>query len=180
MITKNNKHSRSISEKNKDIINNKIKDVKPSLVYQDVLVLEVLERNDKSKFIQNYVCKNSLEFVCAYSKLHGKYFAHKIDYWNDSFLRTNFGSNKNITGREFRLESKNFSETEIKKGKILLNPTVSENESKQKNSNTDVFFSLGNFNLTGGLFSDRSEWKFIDPTAEIGYIINDYIPLKKN
>lgn len=180
MLSKTNRNIRSISDRNKEQLNNHlVRSVRTDLLYEDVIVLEVLELNSKSKFIENYICKSSLEFVCAYSHLHDHYYAHKIESINEDMLRANYGSNQNIVGREFKLEVKSFSKEHIRDGKIIFKQSANESKEKMINANTDIFFSLGNLNLIGGNLIDRNEWKFVEPKSNLGYIWSNILPIEK-
>jgi len=180
MLIKNNKFTRSMTEKNKDALANTASEIRKQLLYEDVIVLEVLEENDKSKYLNNFTCKKGIYFVCAYAHLHGKYFAHELKNVTEDYLRANLGSNSNIIGREFKLEVKSYAEKDIKEGKLHLMPTDEEKKNKSKNKDSDVFFSLGNLNLIGGSILDRFEWKFIEPKENIGYIWSKIIPKNKS
>lgn len=180
MLSKTNRNIKSISDRNKEQLNNHlVRSNRIDALYEDVIVLEVLERDIKSKFIENYTCKNSLEFVCAYSRLHNHYYAHKIESINEDVLRSTYGSNQNIIGREFKLEVKSFSKDDIRNGKIVFKQSASESKEKMINANTDIVFSLGNMNFVSGSLIDRSEWKFIEPKSNLGYIWNNIIPVEK-
>lgn len=179
MLNKNNKHGKSIVEKNKQSLNNAVESLKEKeVLYEDILVLEVLENDTESKYIKNYICRSGIQLVCAYAHLHGFYFAHTLNKVSEDQFRSTFGSNGNVIGREFKLEVKAFTKEAIQKGILILNPTIKELQEKEKNIDSDISFSLGNLNQITGAMIDRLEWKYVEPKKKIGYIWSQVIPTK--
>jgi hypothetical protein len=179
MLNKNNKNLKSVVEKNKQNISNRIESSKQKQkLYEDVLVLEILEPGVKSKYILNHVCNSGIQLVCAYAHLHNHYFPHTLTNMTVDQFRSVFGSNGNIVGREFKLEINSFSKKDIERGKIMLIPTDKELDEKEKNIDSDISFSLGNLNQIAGAMIDRFEWKYIEPKKKIGYIWSQIIPTK--
>ncbi len=93
-------------------------------------------------------------------------------------FRSNFGSNGNVIGREFKLEVKSYSNKDIKDGLLVLIPTEAEQKERERNIDSDISFSLGNLNQISGAFMDRIEWKYLEPKEKIGYIWSNIIPKK--
>ncbi len=179
MLNKNNKNIKSIVEKNKQAVNNSVESLRENgNIYEDILVLEVLEPDTRSKYIKNYICKSGIQLVCAYAHLHGHYFAHNLTNMTTDQFRSTFGSNGNVIGREFKLQVKSFIKQDIEKGVLVLNPTDKEMNEKEKNIDSDISFSLGNLNQIAGAMIDRFEWKYVEPKKKIGYIWSQVIPKK--
>lgn len=163
------KYIKNLTEKNKDSLSSQVfkKPIEPYLI--DVLVLEVLEKNSTSEWIPNYICKNGIELVVAFSVLHGFFFAYPLATESIDFLRSNFGSNGNIIGREMQMLVKGNDEESLITGKLIFNNT-NANKQNKKDLHLDLPFSFGSLQSIFGSIEDSLFWKVKETENDIGYV----------
>ncbi len=163
------KYLRNLTEKNKQSLHSEVFNKPKDSYLIDVLVLEVLEKNIKSEWIKDYVCKNGIELVVAFSVLHGFFYAFPLANESVDFIRANFGSNGNIIGREIQLEVKGNNEESLIKGKLVFNNTNANKQSKN-DLHLDLPFSFGSFQSIFGSIEDSLFWKVKETEQDVGYV----------
>ncbi|CAB4160353.1 hypothetical protein UFOVP724_159 [uncultured Caudovirales phage] len=164
------KNTKSVADRNKEFLSRQIyanNKVEPFLV--DVLVLEVLEKGDASEWIPNYKCEKGIEFVLAFSVLHKFYHPYVLETQSIDFLRSTYGSNGNILGREFQILVKGKSEEDLSKGKLVL-ASPKDNQNNKKDMQLEIPFSFGSLKQIFGSIEDRLAWQMQETSDDIGYV----------
>lgn len=164
------KNIKSLTDRNKELLSRHVyanPKTEPFLV--DVLVLEVLEKGDQSEWIPNYKCEKGIEFILAFSVLHKFYHPYVLETQSIDFLRSTYGSNGNIVGREFQLLVKGKNEESLSKGKLVL-ASPKDNQNNKKDMHLEIPFSFGSLKEIFGSIEDRLAWQFQETSDDIGYV----------
>lgn len=162
--------TKSLNERNKEFLSRQVFDLKkPEPFLVDVLVLEVLEKNDQSEWVADYKCEQGIEFVLAFSVLHKFYHVYKLKKESIDFLRSNYGSNGNIIGREFQFLVSGKDEASLMKGELVFASERSIQQGK-KDMHLEIPFSFGSFKEIIGSIEDRLAWQVQETSDEIGEV----------